>query len=111
MKLGATFGFLSALSPEIHDWHYAGKDVKLNAPDMPIFWYRRNKSASYLSCSLRRLERQRSSVGTGAAITKARGDFEALTLGLATGSSHNCGDAGAQNLCWRTAQLLINAAA
>jgi outer membrane lipoprotein-sorting protein len=45
MKLGGTFGFLYSLSPE-NDWHYAGKDVKLNTPNRPIFWYRRNKSST-----------------------------------------------------------------
>jgi outer membrane lipoprotein-sorting protein len=39
MKLGFVFGFLGAMS-ERHDWHYAGKGVKLGAPDAPIFWYR-----------------------------------------------------------------------
>jgi outer membrane lipoprotein-sorting protein len=47
MNLGATFGFLSALSPENHEWHYAGKDVRLNAPDTPIFWYRLKSAATY----------------------------------------------------------------
>lgn len=46
MKLGGTFGFLSALSPEKNDWHYAGKDVKLNTPDTPIFWFRRHKEST-----------------------------------------------------------------
>jgi outer membrane lipoprotein-sorting protein len=47
MKLGGTFGFLFALSPD-NDWHYAGEDVKLNAPSTPIFWYKPQKaSASY----------------------------------------------------------------
>jgi outer membrane lipoprotein-sorting protein len=41
MNLGATFGFLNALSPA-SDWHYAGRGVKLNTPDRPIFWYKRN---------------------------------------------------------------------
>jgi len=45
MKLGGTFGFLYSLSPE-NDWHYAGKDVKLNTPNRPIFWYRRNKAST-----------------------------------------------------------------
>lgn len=44
-KLGGAFGFLFALSPETNDWHYAGKDVKLNTPDRPIFWYRKAKDA------------------------------------------------------------------
>jgi len=36
MKLGGTFGFLFSLPPDTV--HYAGKDVKLNTPDRPIFW-------------------------------------------------------------------------
>ena len=38
VKLGGAFGFLLALPPDA--WHYAGKDVKLNAPNRPIFWYK-----------------------------------------------------------------------
>jgi hypothetical protein len=45
VKLGGTFGFLQGLSSE-NDWHYAGKDVKLNTPNRPIFWFRRNKSST-----------------------------------------------------------------
>ena len=45
-KLGGTFGFLYSLSPE-NDWHYAGKDVKLNTPNRPIFWYKPHKGSSY----------------------------------------------------------------
>jgi hypothetical protein len=37
MKLGGAYGFLFALPPDA--WHYAGKGVKLNAPNRPIFWY------------------------------------------------------------------------
>ena len=33
---GAT-ALLNGLSPKM-DWHYAGKDVKLNTPNRPIFW-------------------------------------------------------------------------
>ena len=48
MKLGGAFGVLFSLSPEENDWHYAGKDVKLNTPDRPIFWYKPYKtSATY----------------------------------------------------------------
>lgn len=48
MKLGGAFGVLFSLSPEENDWHYAGKDVKLNAPNRPIFWYKPYKtSATY----------------------------------------------------------------
>jgi outer membrane lipoprotein-sorting protein len=46
MKLGGTLGFLGALSADNNDWHYAGKDVKLNAPDTPIFWFRRNAAST-----------------------------------------------------------------
>jgi outer membrane lipoprotein-sorting protein len=35
-KLGGAFGFLFSLPPDAV--HYAGKDVKLNTPDRPIFW-------------------------------------------------------------------------
>jgi outer membrane lipoprotein-sorting protein len=45
MKLGGTFGFLFSLSPDANDWHYAGKDVKLNTPNRPIFWYKPYKSS------------------------------------------------------------------
>jgi hypothetical protein len=38
MKLGGAYGFLFAMPPEA--WHYAGKDVKLNTPNRPIFWYK-----------------------------------------------------------------------
>ncbi len=38
MKLGGVYGFLFALPPDA--WHYAGKDIKLNAPNRPIFWYK-----------------------------------------------------------------------
>jgi outer membrane lipoprotein-sorting protein len=46
MKLGGTFGFLVALSTDQNDWHYAGKDVKLNTSDRPIFWYKRNSAST-----------------------------------------------------------------
>jgi outer membrane lipoprotein-sorting protein len=45
MEIGGAFGFLFALSTD-HDWHYAGKDVKLNTPDRPIFWYRAHKAST-----------------------------------------------------------------
>jgi len=38
-KIGGTFAILNLLGPE-HDWHYAGKDVKLNTPNRPIFWWK-----------------------------------------------------------------------
>ena len=37
-KMGG-FAVLTLLAPE-HDWHYAGKDVKLNTPNRPIFWWK-----------------------------------------------------------------------
>lgn len=46
MKLGGTFGMLGAMSPEQNDWHYAGKGVKLNTPDRPIFWFRRHRAST-----------------------------------------------------------------
>jgi outer membrane lipoprotein-sorting protein len=46
MKMAATFAILSRLSPE-NDWHYVGKDVKLNMPNRPIFWFKPKKSTSY----------------------------------------------------------------
>jgi outer membrane lipoprotein-sorting protein len=36
---GGALGMVLSLSDE-HDWHYAGKGVKLNDPDRPIFWYK-----------------------------------------------------------------------
>jgi outer membrane lipoprotein-sorting protein len=45
MTLGGAFGVLLNLSPEQHDYHYAGKDVLLNTPDQPIFWYRTSKAS------------------------------------------------------------------
>ncbi len=38
-KSAGAFGMLGLLRPE-HDWHYAGKDVKLNTPNRPIFWWK-----------------------------------------------------------------------
>jgi outer membrane lipoprotein-sorting protein len=38
MTLGGAFGFLFALPPDAV--HYDGKDVRLNTPNQPIFWYR-----------------------------------------------------------------------
>jgi hypothetical protein len=35
---------LRSLSPK-HDWHYAGKDVKLNTPNRPIFWMKHHWTA------------------------------------------------------------------
>jgi outer membrane lipoprotein-sorting protein len=39
MTVGGAMGVVLSLSAE-HDWHYAGKGVKLDAPDRPIFWYK-----------------------------------------------------------------------
>jgi outer membrane lipoprotein-sorting protein len=38
MIMGVLSGALIALPPDT--WHYAGKDVKLNTPDRPIFWFK-----------------------------------------------------------------------
>ena len=38
MHLSFVLGMLNALPAKY--WHYEGKDVKLNAPDTPIFWLR-----------------------------------------------------------------------
>jgi len=46
-NLGGTFGLIFSLRPE-NDWHYAGKDVKLGAPDKPIFWYKPTKNSDYV---------------------------------------------------------------
>lgn len=35
------------LFTESSNWHYAGKDVKLDTPDRPIFWYKPAGSESY----------------------------------------------------------------
>jgi outer membrane lipoprotein-sorting protein len=45
MALGGAFGMLFSLSPEANDWHYAGKGVKLNTPNRPIFWYKPHKAS------------------------------------------------------------------
>ena len=45
-KLGGALGLIFSLSPDENDWHYAGKDVKLNTPDQPIFWYKPFKSSA-----------------------------------------------------------------
>jgi hypothetical protein len=46
MKMGAAFGILLSLSPE-HDWHYVGKDVKLNTANRPIFWFKPKNRSRY----------------------------------------------------------------
>ncbi len=50
MGLGMTcargLGFLGSLKPE-NDSHYAGKDVKLDTPDRPIFWYQPTGAEKY----------------------------------------------------------------
>lgn len=45
MKLGGAFGVLFSLTTE-NDWHYTGKDVKLDTPDQPIFWYKLHKAST-----------------------------------------------------------------
>jgi outer membrane lipoprotein-sorting protein len=48
MKLGGALGVVLSLSPGENDWHYAGKDVKLNTPNRPIFWFKpHRKSTTY----------------------------------------------------------------
>lgn len=46
LKIGRGFGFMLQL-PESADAHYAGKGVKLDTPDRPIFWYKPKDSAKY----------------------------------------------------------------
>ncbi len=36
-NLAGAFAIVNQLAPK-HDWHYVGKDVKLNTSDRPIFW-------------------------------------------------------------------------
>lgn len=43
VAVGGAFGLVFSLSPE-NDWHYAGKNINLNTPDRPIFWYKPVKS-------------------------------------------------------------------
>lgn len=45
-KIGRGFGFAMQL-PGSADAHYAGKGVKLDSPDTPIFWYRPEGAKSY----------------------------------------------------------------
>ena len=40
-------GMFAAGLPNSCDKHYAGKGVKLNTPDTPVFWYRPEKSETY----------------------------------------------------------------
>jgi outer membrane lipoprotein-sorting protein len=44
-SLSFTKDFLNNLTAEKNDWHYAGKGVKLNTPDRPVFWYRDDKES------------------------------------------------------------------
>ena len=53
-----------------NDSHYAGKDVKLGTPDHPIFWY--SPQVPRVPRHLRRSERQRGSVRTGAKTAAGR---------------------------------------
>jgi hypothetical protein len=34
------------------EWHYAGYDVKLNAPNRPIFWYKVGKECEVIYADL-----------------------------------------------------------
>ncbi|MEN6365639.1 MAG: hypothetical protein ABFC88_02360 [Thermoguttaceae bacterium] len=45
-KMAAAASILLRLSPE-NDWHYTGKDVKLNTPNRPIFWWKPKNSTTY----------------------------------------------------------------
>ena len=45
-KVGRGFNFVRNLASD-SDYHYAGKDVKLNTPDRPIFWYKPTQSKKY----------------------------------------------------------------
>lgn len=45
-RMAAAASILLRLSPE-NDWHYAGKGVKVNTPDRPIFWYKPTGAAKY----------------------------------------------------------------
>lgn len=45
-KLGRGIGFLRDLPPEV-DWRYAGKDVELDTPDRPVFWYKPTDNQNY----------------------------------------------------------------
>lgn len=45
-KLARGTTFLRMQWPK-NDWHYAGKDVKLDTPDTPIFWYKPAESDEY----------------------------------------------------------------
>ncbi len=46
MKCGQALRFLHDMKPE-NDSHYAGKDVKLETPDRPIFWYKPTGAEKY----------------------------------------------------------------
>jgi outer membrane lipoprotein-sorting protein len=46
MKCGRGLGFVRDLKPE-NDSHYAGKDVKLDTPDRPVFWYKPTGAGKY----------------------------------------------------------------
>ena len=45
-KVARGLGFLQELPPDV-DWHYAGKHVRLDTPDRPIFWYRPTGNKRY----------------------------------------------------------------
>jgi hypothetical protein len=46
MNMGGSIAILNGLSPK-HDWHYAGKDVKLNTPNQAIFWWKPKEDGDY----------------------------------------------------------------
>ena len=46
IPIGRGFQFLAELKPE-NNQHYAGKGIKLDTPDVPIFWYKPIDSETY----------------------------------------------------------------
>ena len=60
MKLGGAFGVLFALPPDA--WHYAGKDVKLNAAE-PSHFLVQTQNRRQMHGDLRRPEHPRGSAG------------------------------------------------
>ena len=45
-KVGRGVNFVRNLASD-SDYHYAGKDVKLNTPNRPIFWYKPSGAKKY----------------------------------------------------------------
>jgi outer membrane lipoprotein-sorting protein len=44
-SISFAMNLVNNLTAEKNDWHYAGRSVKLNTPDRPIFWYRDDKES------------------------------------------------------------------